>query len=181
LNNKRKLLLALSGASTTAIWAKPVVSAVMLLAHAETTYDNSYPPGEIPPYEPPLPELPDCDNPRLLNILFKHDDSYITGIEWAANHDAADEPEKTESYVQAFAVWSNGVTEEVTTSVFWSTSNRNIAHTGAYLNNQKSSSFTTYESGTATISACLPDLCRYEFRCTPDVTWSYTVTINSGL
>ncbi len=37
MNSRRKLLLALSGASATAVWAKPVVQSVMLPAHAATS------------------------------------------------------------------------------------------------------------------------------------------------
>jgi hypothetical protein len=37
MNTKRKLLLALSGASATAVWATPVVDAVVLPSHAETS------------------------------------------------------------------------------------------------------------------------------------------------
>ena len=37
MNNKRKLLLALTGASAIAVWTKPVVDAVVLPVHAQTS------------------------------------------------------------------------------------------------------------------------------------------------
>ena len=37
MNKRRKLLLALSGASAATVWTKPVVNAVVLPAHAQTS------------------------------------------------------------------------------------------------------------------------------------------------
>jgi hypothetical protein len=40
MNNKRKLLLALSGASASAVWAKPVIKSTVLPVHAESTTEE---------------------------------------------------------------------------------------------------------------------------------------------
>ena len=37
MNNRRKLLLALSGLSATTVWTKPIVNAVTLPVHAQTS------------------------------------------------------------------------------------------------------------------------------------------------
>ena len=51
MNNKRKTLFALSGVSVAAIWAKPIVTSMMLPAHAMTSAacETPYSVGDIGP------------------------------------------------------------------------------------------------------------------------------------
>jgi hypothetical protein len=73
MNNKRKLLLALSGASATAVWAKPIVTAVVLPSHAITSPGSSCFPLTVPG------RVSSCRSPYigdLLHILLDPKDSF---------------------------------------------------------------------------------------------------------
>ena len=86
MNNKRKLLLALSGASTTTFWSKPVVNTVLLPAHAEMTSEPE------PPFAAPEPPFDLYDTGQGGGIVFYITDGGLHGLEAAPSDQSNGSP-----------------------------------------------------------------------------------------